>query len=1607
MTIATAFAVILDNIRNQASSEREKGALFEALIAQYLRHDPLYGDRFSQVWLWNDWPDRQGQDVGIDLVAQERLSGDYWAIQCKFYAEHQPLSKGDIDSFFTASGQQFTTASGLKSFANRLIVTTTDGWSKHAEEALQNQTIPVERLSHHDLAQSAIDWSLYDIHQPLSISLKAKKQPRPHQIEAITNSLAGFKTHERGRLIMACGTGKTLTSLRLMERYCQRPSLILFLAPSISLVNQTLREWANEAHTPFYGFAVCSDRKIGKDNEDRRIHDLALPPTTEPSLLAKAIIKLASQPDKRHGQHIIIFSTYQSLAVVKEAQKLGLPDIDLVICDEAHRTTGLIREGEEPSDFVMIHENEHIRATKRLYMTATPRIFNDKATKKAEDLGIKLYSMDDDVRYGPEFYRLDFAKAVKLDLLSEYKVLIVAVNEHSMAALTNRYNQTYELDSKSGIDINFATKIIGSWQGLSKIGLHEIDEAGQASDYREDLTPMRRGVAFSNSINNSKVISDVFTNLIKQYPLHDDDEANPKALLDVTLDHVDGGMNALTRQQKLDWLRQPVAEGEARILSNARCLSEGIDVPALDAVIFFDTRDSIVDIVQSVGRVMRKADGKRFGYIILPVAIPSKELSDYDAYIDKDPRFHGIWKVIKALRSHDESLVDEKEFTRKIIPIVAEPLSVTAPEQTEMEYSYPPLAIEQIRKAVYGVIPKKIGDLEYWATWAKKVKPIADKIHLRIHNLIQMGDAAKAFDLFLKGLQQNINPMITDQQACEMLTQHILTRPIFAALFQSHRFTDQNPVSRGMEAILRIIDDHAVDSEAQSLSLFYKEIEDRIQVAQSDKSKQEIIRNLYDTFFKEAFPAMAERLGIVYTPVPVVDFIINSVEYALQQHFKVGLAAKDVQILDPFTGTGTFITRLIQSGHIPKQAMRHKFLHELHANEIILLAYYIAAVNIETSFAAQSGEADDYTPFPGIVLTDTFQLNETRDMVDSVVLPANSERVNRQKQAPIRVIIGNPPYSAGQTSANDNNQNLKYPALDEQITKTYAAKSTATNKNSLYDSYIRALRWASDRLGQQGIIGFITNASFLDGNAADGVRQSLAQEFSHLYIFNLRGNAYTSGELRQKEKGNVFGSGSRTPVAITILIKDPNHWGECKLYYHDIGDYLEKAEKLAIIEKFAHIGNLPWQQLIPNQHGDWLDHRHPEFEQYMALGDKDNPQSQTIFAIYSNGLKSNRDTWVYNFSDQQLAVNMGKMIEFYNQQRLNYHALTQDSPENERPDLDQFLDFDKTKISWSDNLKKALVSNKNYNLLRSSIRVGLYRPFCKQYLYFNRDFNERVYQIPKLFPTANHSNRAICVSGLGARVSFSAIITDHIPDLGLNAACQCFPLYYYTSRITDKQPDLYQAQEGGDLYQRHEAISDGALAHYQRHYQDETIGKEDIFHFVYGLLHAPDYRQNYQADLKRMLPRLPMVADFWGFATAGRALAALHLNYESLPTNSVTEDKARLVGEDFHYKIEKMRFEKLQNGKVDKSIIRVNQGVVLRGIPLEAYDYVVNGKSAIEWVMDRYQYKRDKDSLLLNDPNLYSDNPRYIVDLLQQVIYLSLETMKIVTTLPPTCKPAN
>ena len=1599
------FNNILEKYRKFSLSERDKGTRFERLMQAYLLTDSKYTTLFKRVWLWNEYfakDDLGGQDTGIDLVAQTN-EDDFWAIQCKCFQEESLINKDEVDSFLATSSRKFINENHQTvAFAHRLWISTTNKWTTNAEESLKNQHPPITRINLYDLQTAPVDWEKLEEGVHGEKAQTAKKSLRPHQTKAMDDTYEYFKENDRGKLIMACGTGKTFTSLRIAENQTDGKGFVLFLVPSIALLGQTLNEWYADAKEPINAICICSDPEITKSrkkNEDidaTSVVDLALPASTDMNNIVNQFnrINKGINPLAKRGM-TVVFSTYQSIEVISKAQKAlakELPqyaEFDLIICDEAHRTTGVTLFGEDESAFVKVHDNEFIKAKKRLYMTATPRLYSDDTKSKAAQAEAVLCSMDDEKMYGNEIYRIGFGEAVDKDLLSDYKVLILTLNQNDVPPAVQRMIA----DRESEINTDDASKLIGCINALSKQILGD-----EGSIKETDPEPMRRAVAFCQSIATSKKITATFNTATEAY-LKELPQEKRETTQHISSKHIDGTMDATKRNELMSWLKDNPDEGECRVLTNVRCLSEGVDVPSLDAVMFLSARNSQVDVVQSVGRVMRKAPNKKYGYIIIPVVVPAD--IEADKALDDNERYKVVWTVLNALRAHDDrfnATVNKIELNRyKPLNILVGRPDISFDKDGNPVYpqyfdnpatskdigQQLALQFEQLQNVVFARMVLKVGDRRYWEQWAKSVAEIAERQIERIGNMVRTGEYKTAFDKFLSGLQKDINPSISQQDAIEMLSQHIITKPVFEALFEGYSFVKNNPISISMQEMLDILESQAIEKDTETLQKFYDSVKMRASGIDNAEGKQRIIVELYDKFFKTAFPKVQQKLGIVYTPVEIVDFIIHSVNDVLKQEFGRSVSDENVTILDPFTGTGTFITRLIQSGLIDKKDLERKYKNELFANEIVLLAYYIAAVNIENAYhdaiatchSALDTKSPDlqYQPFDGICLTDTFQLNENDDKLKgNGFSPENSERIDRQKNTPITVIMSNPPYSAGQKSASDNAQNQKYEKLDKQVELKYGGNIGTTNINKLYDPYIKAFCWSTNRINLElgGIIAFVTNGMWLDNNTTIGFRKCLEKEFSAIYVFNLRGNCRTSGELRQKEAGNVFGLGSRTPITITLLVKkEKPKEQKADIHYYDIGDYFNRDEKLNIIRDFISFANLPIVLLQPNEHGDWINLRSDNFQTFIPITplNKFGLRSESFFVVNSLGIQSKNDFVCYNFS-----------------------------------------------------------RNSDIYLHSKNNSTALYRPFTKQYICLDKDIIHRKGQWEQLLPS-NSQNVTLCCSGIGVTKDFSIFCTKVISDYQIQQNTQCFPLYYYEENKS-QQASLFDTANDSK-YIRRDAVSDFILKRAKEQY-GKNVTKEDIFYYVYGFLHSPQYRETFAADLKKMLPRLPLVEDvrdFWAFSKAGRKLASLHLNYETITdannyelkdgiidlnsTPSLKENDyeyliaAEPIGQYFTrseikiYEVEKMRFPR----KEQKDTIIYNSHITIKNIPEKAYQYVVNGKSAIEWVMERYQITTHKESGILNNPNdwaLEVGNPRYILDLLLSVINLSVQTVDIVNGLP-------
>lgn len=1552
-----------DNLLEQIDAagneiQRERGTLFERLVLGYLKKEPTYQRLFKNVWLLNEVPTEYSipkKDTGVDLVA-ERMNGDLVAIQAKYYKDK--IGKAEINSFVAEMGKRY--------YKMGMIVSTVDEWNANARETIEENEKIIEIIGLTNLRNSQINWSEFDFSRPEAVTIQQPKKLRFYQKTALKNALEHYKDHDRGQLIMAPGTGKTFTSLKIAESMAEndrKQFKVLYLVPSIQLLTQTLRGWNNDTKFKMASLAVTSDRDASRGTdktEDIKATDIGYPATTDKEKLLENWADI--EQNEADAEMMVVFSTYHSIGVISDAQKGGFPDFDFIIADEAHRTTGALVAGKDESHFTKVHDNNIVKGAKRLYQTATPKIYGDSAKKTAKDKSILLSSMDDESKYGEVIYRMGFGQAVTHDILSDYKVMVLAVDERAI----QKDMQKSLSDPENGLNIDDIGRIIGIWNGMMR--RNGFKNPVKNSPF--DGAPLERAIAFTKSIADSKKVTQQFEEVVNDYLGNKMDEES----VHLSMRHADGSMNALEKGDVLDWLADPEKpSNEARIVSNVRFLTEGIDVPSLDAIIFLSPKKSQVDIVQAVGRIMRKSKNKDYGYIILPIVIPQGETPE--TILDNNKNYEAIWQVINALRSVDErfeAMVDKLNIAKpkqlKVIGVGQAPDSANNESNNDFDNSYDDEKVQgtleyqwdKFEAAIYGKIVEKVGDRKYLENWSADVAKIVQRQISWIKTKLEDKNdpITVEFKKFITSLQHNINESIDEKQATEMLSQHLITKPIFEALFEEYSFVNNNPVSAAMENIVQELEKAGFTKEQEELSPLYESVRMRAEGVEKAEDKQNIIITLYDKFFSTAFKSTTERLGIVFTPLEVVDFIVKSVDEVLKQHFGKSIASEGVHVLDPFTGTGTFIVRtlhylkdLMNKGDISLADITHKYTQELHANELILLSYYIAAINIEATFDEINGNKG-YIPFEGIVLTDTFESTEVENTLDDTYFGSNDERLKRQKEVPITAIIGNPPYSAKQTNVNDNNANLKYELLDKRLADTYVANSTAANKNNLYDSYIRAFRWASDRISENGVVGFVSGAGFIDGNTADGLRKSLYEEYNYLYIFNLRGDARTQGEQRKKEAGNVFGSGSRTPITISILVKDGSDKHE--LYYHDIGDYLTRDDKLGILSEVKSVSGLDWSRITPDTNNDWINQRDEKYLAYPTLADDSN----SVFNARTTGYATARDPWVTSFSKIKVQKTSSEMVATYNKQV---------EKANDKSNLER----DMTKINWSDDLLKRWERKEKIDFAESDFKLIQYRPFTKKWVNNLLPIIGRPRKWNELF--GQHGDENNLFINIGSGTKFSPLVSNVIADYQLVFNAKSIPLYTFSdgSRLNDKQINI------------------------AKDWINKFDDSEDVFYYVYGVLHSPTYRNRYSNDLKKSMPRLPLLKNKEKYVEIGRKLADLHLNYEYQSNWDGVE--ALISNDNPSYKVEKMKHPK--KGVLDTIIY--NHDITIQNIPEKAYKYIVNGRPAIEWIIDQYQVKKDKKSGIVDDPNEFSDDPKYILNLLLSVITVSMKTLELIEQLPP------
>ena len=1352
-----------------------RGQLFERLIAEALsKHPGEYGEsRFERVWRWSEWPDRRkrgfGPDCGIDLVAEQSddFGGGLCAIQCKAYEDTSTVPTSAVDSFLAESGTD--------DFAARLLVAT-GGLTDNAWRKIEKATPRCEVLDRSTINGWDVRWEDF-LDRPAALEFNAKQySPRPYQQDAVRAVVDGLSnTGSRGQMVLPCGTGKSVVALWIAEKLAGKGGRVLYVVPSIALMGQTMREWAAQKSCRHRYLGVCSDPTSGRRSAKKAdladdLTELAMPVTTDTARLGPELDRLADPQAMA-----VVFCTYQSLPKVAEIQEQGAAEFDLIICDEAHRTTGVETAkseqstDEDKSGFRIVHDNNRVRGERRFYMTATPRVFTEKAKQKAEDNDVDSFSMDDESVFGPVLYRMEFAEAVDRGWLSDYEVVVIAVSDRD-------FRRTYESNTEishadTGLAFDSYVKLAGCWDALADP--RTVSAGGNRHTGQIDIandTHARTAIAFTNRVKASQLTAEMWPKVVEN--VGEADHGREYLRLDVQ--HVDGSTAAVTRHLHISALRDHRSDPNAdprlcRVVTNARVLTEGVDVPALDAVIFLDRRTSKIDITQAVGRAMRTAPGKRCGYVVIPVVVADDENISSESVLNGS-EFKVVWDVVRALRSHDERVnfwVNNVEVAKQKAPLrvldrTNSAVSQEADDETETSTGVGEAV--QLQMALDDKIASKLvdvcGDRQMWPHWGHMAADVCAKVQRRVQAVVlEFPELASAFEQFAASMRQTVGPQITNANAQEMVAQHVVTIPVFDAFFERSQFATRNPVSQQINRLLDAFANEGIafEHERRPLTRAYARMADAFEGALTGAQKLDVLREVYDGFFHAAMENTVKRLGIVYTPVELVDFVLRSVDAVCRQEFGKGLSAEGVHVLDPFTGTGTFVNRLLtlkgaDGQHlIRSEDLLRKYTGELHANEIVLLAYYIAALKIEEAADERGAfkEAHDYMPFEGIVLTDTFLMDDElmhQQLGLGQFMAENSDRAKRQNNVPIQVIVGNPPWSAGQKSAGDDNPNIEYPAIEERVRATYGKRHReVTGKtpggNSLGNLYVEAIRWASDRLAttprQQDsgkVLAFIHPISLSNATSLAGMRASLRDEFTDIYVVSLLGDANKSGEEFRREGDKIFGGGSRNGVQITVLVRNSEKdlAEPATLHYATVPEYSKLPAKFEWLNALGDVTSDRFDIVPVNSCHDWVNLTDGTFTSLMPVCTPGSKEGiDTMIYEHASGVKTNCDTYAYSFSRDDLEERVRRLIEAYDD-AVEYFAAgfpIEECTEND----------DLASIKWTDTLKQSLRKNEEIVFDESRIREVLYRPFTKLWLYEDHRILSSVKTVSALFPLESPS----------------------------------------------------------------------------------------------------------------------------------------------------------------------------------------------------------------------------------------------------------------------------
>ena len=1451
----------IERLKDGDPSSAVLGRRFEVFIQDVLRSHPgEYGrERFAKVWLWQEWPDREsyglGSDYGIDIVAQQTdaYGGGLCAIQCKFRSEGGEVSTQEVSNFLAAVGGVFSSS----------LLVATAPIAKKGMGKIRNAAPRCEVLHTAEMDGWVDDWASYlKAPQDFEIPPPPKHELFDFQWEAVNAVTKGLSENDRGQMILPCGTGKSFAALRIAEKLLEesggRGVRVLYLVPNIALVGQTMREWSAQRSIPLQYLGVCSDSTAGRKASERvdiadDITGLAIPVTTDPVKIRKEITEPVAD-----GVMQVIFSTYHSSPRIKEAMEAGA-ELDLIICDEAHRTTGIDKgtgkdkseadmTGGKESYYQIVHHDRHIPSKKRLYMTATPRVFAERAKQDlAEGDDPDCYDMNDESIYGEEFYRMSFGEAVEAGHLTEYEVLVITASQEAYLQSIGGGSHELIFGEDSETSLNDAVKLAGCWDALASPKTTEISEWLPGQIHEKGGEPARSAIGFTNRVATSQFVAEKWETVAKsiaskaadpdfkpvavmqtgsdgqqirtigeiQYPDFSAGKRAESPFLHINVEHVDGTTPAAERVRCLHRLEQDrltasdsagnAAGGTAdtcQIITNARVLSEGVNVPSLDAVLFLDPRSSQIDITQQVGRVMRRAPGKDKGYIVIPVVVPQ----------DADPReqleasdWSTVWQVVKALRSHDERLnyyINQPDAWAQNAPFSVRVARLGEPDgdPKKLQETYRQLHLELSHEIASKVV-EICGDRQTYPTWGRRAAEVCAQIQTRVEHLTGEGGLCEeAFEKFLEGIRASVRGEVSVVAAQQMIAQHIVTIPVFDAMLGKNEFSQHNPVSKEIERLLAEFRAKGVyfNAETKPLTRAYQNMSEAFEGAVEGSARLDILRQIYDGFFNEAMRDEVKRLGIVYTPVEIVDFMVRSAEAICRKEFGRSISDENVHVLDPFCGTGTFLTQLLElrdanGNHIIRdEDIDRKYRHEIHANELVLLAYYIAALKIEeakhtrseTSIVANhraaaanefaeggTQETRAYEPFEQILLTDTLLPSEKQGFLYEY-MEKNIQGRFRQDQIPMMVIMSNPPWSAGQKSTGDDNPNIEYSEISESISRTYGKKyaevlGTARGSKAMGNLYVKAIRWATDRIlptqerGENpAVIGFVHPNSLVDGTSLAGVRAMMRDEFSDIYVINLRGNAYKSGDEFRKEGDKIFGGGSRNGVQITFLVRNPSKdlSEPATLRYAQVPDRMSLDQKFTWLSDLGDITSDLLEEVPETPKHDWINLSDGSYEEMISVCDTDKENSEVAVSQSVLGVTAACDVYVYSFSRQALEEKMRNFIDAYNE------AL--EDLECGLGTLDEMTVNDQLdQVKWTGRLKTSLKQGKKIEFEPQRIREVLYRPFTKLWLYEDDRILSSVSTVSKMFPRDEEVEAVGFTGGSGRGTTDSVFATDTLSDL--------------------------------------------------------------------------------------------------------------------------------------------------------------------------------------------------------------------------------------------------